>query len=210
MKTIVSCWKRGRSRVIAAAALLVLSACASSPSSRFYTLMPAADPPTGPQVTRPSETVEVTSVAVPAQVSRSELVIRSGASEVKVLEQQRWASPLADEIHAAFSAMLSHRLSVTGARNQSSADETTLYRVGLNIQRFESWPGSHVLIDAVWQVHPTNGGRTLSCHSTVELPVTQGYDALAEGHRHALETIADEVVASIRSTQSQALLTCAA
>jgi uncharacterized lipoprotein YmbA len=209
VKVIASRSKRAGLRIVAAATLLVLSACASSPPSRFYTLAPDTDTPSGSRLAGRGETIDLSSVNVPAQVARSQLVVRMGGTQVKVLEEQRWASPLADEIRTALSAMLVRRLSGVETRDVRGANDASAYRVVFDVQRFESWPGSYVLIDAVWGVRPANGGQTLTCRSTVEEPVAQGYDALIEGHRRALEVIAEQLATSIRSMRSHALSACA-
>jgi hypothetical protein len=44
---------------------------------------------------------------------------------------------------------------------------------------------------------------------TVEEPVAQGYDALIEGHRRALEVVAEQLATSISSMRPHALSACA-
>ena len=55
----------------------------------------------------------------------------------------------------------------------------------MNVQRFESWPGSQALIDAVWSVRAVRSTAVMTCRSVVSEPVGGGYDALVEGHRRA-------------------------
>jgi hypothetical protein len=50
-----------------------------------------------------------------------------------------------------------------------------------------------VLIDVVWNMRALNGPETLTCHSMVYQPVSAGYDAIVDGHRHAIRRIAAQI-----------------
>jgi len=67
------------------------------------------------------------------------------------------------------------------------------------VQRFESWPGSHALIDAVWSVRAVRTQAVLTCRSVIGEPVSGGYDAIAEGHRRAVQQISTEIAAAVRN-----------
>ncbi len=71
-----------------------------------------------------------------------------------------------------------------------------VYRVSMNVQRFESWPGSHALIDAVWSVRAVRRPAVMTCRSVVSEPVGGGYDALVDGHRRALMRVSAQVAAA--------------
>jgi uncharacterized lipoprotein YmbA len=75
--------------------VLCLAACASIHSDRFYALVPE---PGGGAATPPALTTAVSlKITVPSLVDRNELVLRNG-SGVTVLEHERWAAPLADQV----------------------------------------------------------------------------------------------------------------
>jgi hypothetical protein len=69
----------------------------------------------------------------------------------------------------------------------------------MNVQRFESWPGSRALIDAVWSVRAVRSNAVMTCRSVVNKPVGGGYDALVEGHRHALAQISAQIAAAVQA-----------
>jgi uncharacterized lipoprotein YmbA len=73
------------------AALLLLSACASSPDSHFFTLSPAP-PQRAPAQDRPQ--VHLAMVRLPELYDRPQLVTRTGPQSVEIDEYDRWAEPL--------------------------------------------------------------------------------------------------------------------
>ncbi|HEX8027995.1 MAG TPA: PqiC family protein, partial [Vicinamibacterales bacterium] len=126
----------------ALAGLVALAAC-SSPSSRFYTLgSDSAAGSAAPVSTRtsaaPAWLIEVAPIDVPPQVSKNQLVVQTGPTQVKVLEEERWASLPGDEIRRALSTSLTQQLNTIDVYGTAYPDGTPVYRVSMNVQRFES------------------------------------------------------------------------
>lgn len=187
----------------AVAGLAALTAC-SSPSSRFYTLgadsaAASAAPVSARTVAAPAWLIEVAPIDVPPQVAKNQLVVQTGPTQVKVLEEERWASLPGDEIRRALSTDLTQRLNTIDVYGTAYPDGTPVYRVSVNVQRFESWPGSHALIDAVWSVRAVRSTAVMTCRSVVSEPVGGGYDALVEGHRRALQDISTQVASAVQA-----------
>jgi len=179
-----------------AVSLAVLAACASPPS-RFYTLGSEGGSTTADRTVSPAILIDMRPVKVPAGVARSQLVVQVNATQVNVLEDDRWASPLADEIHNALLAAVSRQSGAVDVHGMAHADNVAVYDVSVDVRRFETWPGSHVLIDAVWSVRPSNSQETMTCHSVVSRSVSAGYDAIVDGHRQALQRIATQIAQGI-------------
>ncbi|MFT4069572.1 PqiC family protein [Paraburkholderia sp.] len=202
---------RGAAYVGALAAAMAMAAC-SSPSSRFYTLggadASAAANGAVPAVARtgaaPAWLIEVTPVSVPPQVARNQLVVQTGPTQVQLLEQERWASLPGDEIRRALSTNLTQQLGTIDASGTAQPDGVAVYRIAMNVQRFESWPGSHALIDAVWSVRAVRSNAVMTCRSVVSEPVSSGYDALVDGHRRALAQVSTQIAAGVRSMAAAA------
>ena len=121
-----------------AGALSLLAGCASSPSSRFYTL--GGDAPAASTMPA-SFYIEVPPVDMPPQVAKNQLVVQTSAAQVQVLEQERWSSLPADEVRRALSSDLTQQLGAIDVYNTPRPDSVPVYRVKVNVQRFESWPG---------------------------------------------------------------------
>ncbi|KAA0998801.1 membrane integrity-associated transporter subunit PqiC [Paraburkholderia panacisoli] len=184
-------------RAAAGISLAVLAACASPPS-RFYTLGSDGGSTPADSTLGPAILIDMRPVKVPAAVARSQLVVQANATQVNVLEDDRWASPLADEIRNAMLTALSRQSGAVDVHGMARADNLAVYDVSVDVQRFEAWPGSHVLIDVIWTVRPSNSQETLTCHSIVSQPVAAGYDAIVDGHRHAIGRIAAQIAEGAR------------
>ncbi|MBN3852689.1 membrane integrity-associated transporter subunit PqiC [Paraburkholderia sp. Ac-20340] len=186
---------------IAVTLAAALAGCAS-PGSRFYTLSPSDDTArTAPAATagNPAWLIELAPVDVPPQVSKAQLVVQTDATQVKVLEQERWASMPGDEIRRALSGDLTQQLDTIDVYGSPRPDGVPVYRVSVNVQRFESWPGSHALIDAVWSVRALDSQTVMTCRSVLNEPVGDGYDALVIGHRRAVSDLSMAISSGVRS-----------
>ncbi|MDE1183350.1 PqiC family protein [Paraburkholderia sp.] len=198
-------------RASACAAVLALAACASPPSN-FYTLS-GSDAATGAtaavptaaaasNTANPSLLIEVAPVDVPPQDAKNQMVVQTGPTQVKVLEDERWASLPGDEIRRALSASLTQQLNTIDVYGTAYTPGKAAYRVSMNVQRFESWPGSHALIDAVWSVRSLRSQAVMTCRSVVQEPVSSGYAALAGGHRLAVQEISTQIAGAVRAFDS--------
>lgn len=184
-----------------AAAAAALAGCAS-PASHFYTLSPtddAARPAAPAPVANPAWLIEVAPIDVPPQVAKAQFVVQTSANNVDVLEQQRWSSLPGDEIRRALSGNLTQQLGTIDVYGSPRPDNVPTYRISVKVQRFESWPGSHALIDAVWSVRSLASQTVLTCRSVADEPVGDGYDALVAGHRRAVETLSTAIASGVRA-----------
>ena len=202
------------SSVFASAAFvsaLMLAGCASPPD-HFYTLAggPAGIGTSGmtgmagaPAADGGAKLYfELQPVGVPEQVSRSQLVVTTGAGRLDVLEQERWGAPVSAEIGQALSTDLSSTLGAIDVYRTPHPDTLPVVRISTNVQRFESAPGQYALIDAVWSVHPVPGEAVLTCRSVIEEKVGAGYDELVAGHRRALVRLATAIGAAVRGVSA--------
>jgi uncharacterized lipoprotein YmbA len=183
--------------ILSAAAML--AACAS-PSSRFYTLGGGDARPV--PSTPASFYFELAPVDMPQQVAKNQLVVQTSPAQVRVLEEERWASLPGDEVRRALSADLTQQLGAIDVYGTPHPESVPVYRVKVNVQRFESWPGSQAVIDAVWSVRAAGSDTVLTCRTVAQERVDTGYDALVEGHRKAVDALASAISAGVRSLSS--------
>ncbi|MDR5853607.1 PqiC family protein [Caballeronia sp. LZ062] len=179
-----------------------LCACASSPSSRFYTLGGAGQTPATVSSSPVAFYFQLAPVDMPEQVSRNQLVVQTSPAQVSVLEQERWASLPGDEVRRALSSDLSQQLNAIDVYGTPYPESSPVYRVTVKVQRFESWPGSQAVLDAVWSVRAAGSQAVMTCRTVADERVGDGYDALVDGHRKAVDTLASAISAGVRSLAS--------
>jgi len=151
---------------------------------------------------------EMRPVTIPAQVRRPQLMVAGEAGKIELMEHHRWAGPLADEITTGLSLGIAANLGGVDVYRNPAPTGSTLYRIGANIQRFESKEGSYALIDAVWNVRKVDGGSVQTCRSVFQENVGPGYEALVAGHRAALAKLAAAISAGVRSQVAGGTLAC--
>lgn len=188
--------KHGRHFLLALVAAM-LAGCAAPQPEHFYTLSGGA------QAVAPLKPVayyvEVLAVSVPQQVMRNQLLVTAPSGRIELLEQQRWAGPLAGEIGQALSTAITGELGAIDVFRTPYPDTLPVYRISTNVQRFESVPGQYALIDAVWSVRQLSSKQVLTCRSVIREEVAApGYDALVDGHRRAVSQLAANMARVVR------------
>lgn len=167
---------------------VLVAACASPPATHFHSLLAADGPARSAQPGATKIAWQLLPVAIPAQVDRPQLVVRSAADEsLVVLEQERWIAPLADEMHAAIAERLAQRLS------SAASDAASAWRIRIDVQRFDSAPGRYAQLVADWSVLADGTAPARACRFEARQPVGAGFVALAAGHRRAVAGLADAV-----------------
>lgn len=196
-----------RSRIAVAAALaLALAGCSSAPT-HFYTLVPPPSP--SPSAVRASYLLEVLPVTIPAQVDQPQMVVRQGDDQVQLLESQQWIAPLGDEVRSAFAGRLGRDLGTHDVYGMPHPKHARIYRLRLQLQRFDSVPGRYALIEAGWSVRDGHGA-VINCSSRVRETVGAGYAALVHGHQRAIARVADQAAAVVRAMAAGREGTCPA
>ena len=191
----------------------MLAGCAAPPADHFYTLAGGATASSAPAPVPPAGAgtmyVEMLAVNVPAQVQRNQLVVAgAGEGRVEVLDQHRWAGPLADEIGGALSLGVTSRLGAIDVYRTPAPDGAAVYRISTSVQRFESVPGSHALIDAVWSVRLVGSAAVLTCRSVLREEAGAGYEAVVAAHRAALGKLAEAIAGAVRNRQGNGPAGC--
>ena len=153
------------------------TSCGTSARSRLYTL----DATAIANGASPMQTaVMVGPVSLPATVDRPEFVVQVAPNRVEVEEFDRWAAPLDDSIARAVAGDLSVLLATPNVTTAPLGGFNPAYSVTINVQRFESVKGEAAVLDAVWAVRSTVGGKLRSGRTIAQEAVQgEGFDALA-------------------------------
>lgn len=186
-------------------ALMLLAGCSSAPT-RFYTLVSpsTATPATGSAGYR----FELLPVTIPAQVDQPQLVVRQSDDQVALLEGEQWIGPLAEQIQTAVSDDLQGRLGVADVYGLPHAGSGHVFRIKLDVRRFESMPGRYALVSAAWSVRGEDAKRALECTTTAKQPVADGYAALVQGHQQALASLSGDIATVVRQLAAGGSAAC--
>jgi len=191
---------------LATIALLLVS-CSSAPM-HFYTLRQgsAENAPAVPVAS--AFVIDVRPVTVPAQVDQQELLVRESGQRVAILDNERWAAPLAAELREALAADLTDLLGTRDVHGLQQPPGTPLYRIDVEIRQFDSWPGRYAAIEADWNIRGTGEQPLATCTSHASESVGAGYEALVQGHQRSLTRVAGDIAAALRSISSAASVVC--
>jgi hypothetical protein len=173
--------------------------CTSAPV-RYYTLTAPPD-----NTVPSSETtlpIDVRVLHAPPQLNRSELMVRTGPTEMTLLENERWASPVSDEIKDALRVALQRRLSRMAALRPT----LTRLTLELDVQHFEAELGRYALLEASWSA--TSSVRATTCTFRAEEKVHSGYTGMVEGYQREIAALADAIVAVLASQASGIEVSC--
>jgi len=186
---------------------LLLAACSSAPM-HFYTLQQSGADRAPPPPGAPAFVIDVQPVTVPAQVDQQELVVRESGQRVAILDNERWAAPLAAEMREALAGHLTAALGTRDMHGLEHLPSIPLYRINVEIRQFDSWPGQHASIEADWNVRGKDERALATCSSSVSETIGAGYDALVQGHQRALARIAGDIAVVLRSLASEGAAAC--
>jgi uncharacterized protein len=181
--------------------------CTSAPV-RYYTLTPTPD-----KTLPASETtlaIDVRVVHTPPQLNRAELMVRTGPTEVTLLENERWASPVNDEIKDALRLELQRRLGrMTGLR-----PAFTKLTLDIDVQHLEAELGRYALLEASWSAtssatgQRSDGARAAICTFHADEKIRTGYAGMVEGYQREIAALADAIIAVLTSPVSGIVAPC--
>jgi len=181
--------------------------CTSAPV-RYYTL--TAPPDKTLPASEPALTIDVRAVHTPPQLNRAELMVRAGPTEVTLLENERWASPVNAEIKDALRLELQRRLDRMSGLRPVLAKLT----LDIDVHRLEAEFGRYALIEASWSAtlsatgERSNGARVTTCTFQADEKISAGYAEIVEGYQREIAALADAIVAVLTSPASGVDASC--
>ena len=205
MRAALPAWRHAVLPLLAAA---LLAACASSKPERFHSLLASElAAPAAPAGT-PTIQLHVLPVNVPPLVDQPQWVLRAPDDSLVVLEQERWAAPLRDELRSALAERLAARWGALDIAKLPQAGPD-VWQLRVEVQRFESLPGREARIDSTWALLPPGKAPALVCRSTQRESVAEaGVLALAAAHRRGVAQLADEIGQRLVALQRGERVSC--
>jgi uncharacterized lipoprotein YmbA len=176
-------------------AALTMAACASKPD-HFYTLdvLPAGD---RPALASPLLHVRL-DVTVPSLVDRSEMVMSTANNGVQILDHERWAAPLSDQVAQTLSRDIERRRSdiLVGDRRFDQGKAAAVVKV--DIVRMSVARAGHAKLEAHWHITDLDVGLDTVGGESFDVPLSgSDYAAVAQAYSQALSQLADRLVAAL-------------
>jgi uncharacterized protein len=191
----------GRFAVAWLVSVSVVVGCSSAPV-RYYTLTPTPD-----QTLPASDTtllIDVRVLHIPPQLNRAELIVRTGPTEVTLLENERWMSPMKEEVKDAVRLALQRRFSrMTGWR-----PAFTKLTLDIDVQHLEAQLGQYALLEASWSAtlsapgERSTGAQVTTCTFRADEKIPAGYSGMVEGYQREIAALAEAIVAVLTSPAS--------
>lgn len=182
-----------------AALALGLGACATTPPVRYYTLLA---PPAQTAIAEPPAPflIDVLPVGVPTRLDQPQLVVRQADSGIVVLDGERWASPLGDEVRNALSSELSHRLGTRDISGLPRPASQPVLRIKVQLRRLDAWPGQEVQLASDWSLGFADeaGNLRLLCGGQYQEPAVGGYPELVQAQQRAIAAMAASIAVDAR------------
>jgi uncharacterized lipoprotein YmbA len=191
----------GRWLALAAlAAGLLLTGCAATTPTRFYTLSGLVAPPDEAAPGLPHPAIGVGPVTLPEYLNRPQIVTRVGSNGIALADFDSWAEPL----DGLFARVLTENLSLL--LNTDDVVPLPLrrtipldYDVEVNVNRFDVDSEGHAVLDARWVVYRDVSGELVhGARSTIVLPApTDDQAADAKALSQTLGDLSRQIAAAI-------------
>lgn len=183
----------------------VLSGCASSPKTTYYTLSAA---PIAPAITNKQNLrVMVGPISLPDMVDQPQLVVQSSVNEVKLQEYHRWAGSLKSNVARVMAANLARDLGTSNVWSFSQTTQTNFdFQVLIDVQNVQSKLGESVVLDVLWTIKPKTSSTDKNTptqvkmgRSLVRVPVTDlGVEALVAAQSKAFALVSANIAKDMR------------
>jgi uncharacterized protein len=191
--------------------VVILTGCASSPSSKFYQLNPLQNKTSVTRDASPDQnlTIAIGPVRVPDYLDRPQIVTRSGKNELKLSEFDRWAGSLENDVNRVLvedisSLLPADRFFVVRWTPYLESQVPVSYRVEVLVDRFEGSLGNSVLLKAQWAVFAKDKRLLLKKESEIREEMNGGsYETLVAAMSSALERLSRDISGGINSVLQQ-------
>ncbi|HWJ36120.1 MAG TPA: PqiC family protein [Steroidobacteraceae bacterium] len=178
-------------------ASLLVAACASSPD-HFYTLSTLPDTARGP-LSAPTVHV-LLDVTVPALVDRAEMVISTSPTAILILDHERWAAGLSDQVSQTLARDIEKRRPdmLIGDRGfDQTASPPVIMKI--DIVRMSAQRGGRANIEAQWRIVDASAGVDQLGTASFDAPLDgSDYTSVAQAYSQLLSALAERLAGDVR------------
>jgi uncharacterized lipoprotein YmbA len=174
---------------------ILVTACASKPD-HFYNLdvLPGGDrPPLASTVLH----VRL-DVTVPSLVDRSEMVVTTADNGVQILDHERWAAPLSDQVAQTLSRDIERRRPdvLVGDRRFDQGKAAAVVKV--DIVQMSAARAGRVKLEAHWHITDLDAGLDTVGGDSFDVPLNGAdYAGMAQAYSLAISQLADKLVSAL-------------
>jgi uncharacterized lipoprotein YmbA len=182
------------------AILLSLTGCATRRADHFYAL--SALPGT-PNASHAVFSRQVTMyITLPSSVDRGELILTTGG-QVTILEHERWASPLLDQVTATLGQDLEARRAELLVANRSLEQSTVpLSKISVEVVRVTAQRGTKVSLETRWRIVDSVTGNVAVGREVFAAPMaSDDYAQVAAALSQCLAQLADKLISLLPAAQ---------
>lgn len=134
-------------------ASVLLTACAATPPTNFYTLEPINQPVAVSATNAKKRLIGIGPLSLPALVDRKQIVTRDDNNAIQIAEFHQWAAPLKDNVLS----VLSRNIAVLQPNAMVRPYPWSVYgemdyRIIIDISRFDSQLGKSANLEASWAI----------------------------------------------------------
>ena len=193
---------------VALAAAALTAGCASAPD-RYYTLSSALGGSAAPVAVGASPlAIELAPLVLPERLARAQMVVRKNAegSEVRVLEQHRWAASFEIELRDALASGIASRL---GAVDASRRAQARAWRIAVQVRQFDAVEGSRVDAAFSWTIRRPDSDSGITCPWRATEPAGPDIATLAAGAQRMTAALAEAIAQQVRAMQIDPKAGCA-
>jgi uncharacterized lipoprotein YmbA len=176
-----------------ASAAALLMSCAGSPD-HFYTLSTLPEAARGAAV--PLTTHVILNVTVPALVDRREMVLNASKDRVVILEHERWAGPLGDQVSQTLARDIEARRGdvLVGDKSFDQAGAATI-KINVDLVRLSAQKEGRAILEAHWRIVAAAAKADEIGADVLSAPVEGAdYAAVARAFSVCLSSLAERLV----------------
>lgn len=179
---------------------VVLSGCAApAQQTRYYTLADETVPLAKSAGPSASYRVAIGPATVPEVLDRLQMVLRVSSNRLVISDMHLWSGALKREIPRVIAREVAQQLPATQvAAYQQYSGQNAMFRVPIDVVRFESVEGKSITLTAEWSVLSRSGEILREARSEyTEAVDSPGIVPLIVAHRKALAALSQEIALAI-------------
>ena len=189
--------------------VLVITACATAPATRYYQIQPAPAPvPATASEGNPSKAISIGigPIRLPPYLDRSKIVLAQQDSEIKLAEYSEWAGPLDDNIGSVLARDIGALMGTEKVSRYPWPPETAVdYRIEIELIRLHAIANNEVVLEARWLIKDDARRVLTAQYSQFKAPipaVAEELQGIVAAHGEVLRQLALAIANALYSLQT--------